>query len=875
MAGIGTAVQITDGMTAPLMNITNSLNLVISAFQNLQNESANPINTSSLDGAKEQANEAVIALNRMAETAARIDKVSVSTPLVPSPTPAIQPSASVPIQAPVPVQMPIQWSSANNEKIFNTSGMERYKQESASLSQMLSKITVEQQHIATLSNQTDIFPDNMVADLQSVNTRIQDLKTNIINIKNNPINDIGADAVSGDMQVLRGQLSQALALQNDLTSAMKRMDVSAANAAYSRLNNTIDTAEIHIRDNINAQNKFNSSMQTGGNIANSLKGKIASFAAAYLSTQGVSKMLDLSDELTQTTARLNIMNDGLQTTQALQDMIFLSAERSRSEYAATADMVAKLGLRAKDAFNGNAETIQFVENLNKQFVIAGASVTETQSATLQLTQALGSGILRGEEFNAVFEAAPNVIATIADYLDVPIGKMKDMAGNGEITADIVKNALLGATNEINREFDKMPMTFAQSMTSLANHGKKAFQPVFEKINQLVNSEQFKQFMVNVINGLVILSDITMDTMNLVCQAANFIAENWSVIGPVVKGVATAIAIYYTWTMLAMAAQKALTLAKIVAVPIYSLLKGVTMANTAAQWGLNSALYACPLTWIILLIIAVIAVIYMVIGAINKVTGATISATGIICGSISVLASVVWNIIAGLLNSLIQTTWTTFVEPFIGIFEWVLNAMNGGFNSFGGAVANLLGQIISWFLSLGKVVTKIIDAIFGTDWTSGLNSLQDKVLAWGKNDNAITISRDAPTIAKRIEYGKAWNSGYKFGEGIDNAISGFNPTELFKDNVPNPNDYTGMQNSLDNIDKNTKNTGETTDEAREYLKYIRDIAEREMINRYTTAEIKVEMTNNNKISSNMDLDGVSRKIRNEIRDELQIAAEGVH
>ena len=172
----------------------------------------------------------------------------------------------------------------------------------------------------------------------------------------------------------------------------------------------------------------------------------------------------------------------------------------------------------------------------------------------------------------------------------------------------------------------------------------------------------------------------------------------------------------------------------------------------------------------MLIAVVIGLLYGVVAIINKVTGSSISATGLICGAIAVAGAFIGNTVIGLLNALIQYIWAIFVAPFLGIVEWILNVCNGGFNSFGDAVANLIGQIIGWFLNLGKVVT-IIDAIFGTNWTAGLESLQSSVTAWGKNENAITLDKNAPTIDYRFEYGDAWAAGNDFGKGIDAKIGG--------------------------------------------------------------------------------------------------------
>jgi hypothetical protein len=222
----------------------------------------------------------------------------------------------------------------------------------------------------------------------------------------------------------------------------------------------------------------------------------------------------------------------------------------------------------------------------------------------------------------------------------------------------------------------------------------------------------------------------------------------------------------------------------------------------------------------------------------------------------------------------------FAEPFIGIIEWLLNAMNGGFNGFGGAVANLLGQIISWCLSLVKIITNIIDAVFGTDWTSGLTSLQEKVTSWGKTEDAITISREAPNLGDvgldRFEYGNAWDAGYEFGEGIDEKVSGlFGGADLESELNPYSTTDELELNLLDEINKGTWATAEKTDISNENLKYIRDLADQEAINQFTTAEIKLDMTNNNNIASNMDIDGIVTRLSEGLREAMESAAEGVY
>jgi tape measure domain-containing protein len=271
-------------------------------------------------------------------------------------------------------------------------------------------------------------------------------------------------------------MTKALNITLSSFEAMKRasgesIDSSSIQAARAELNKaeiSFNQVEKEIRESSMAQQEFNNNINRGQKSAGGLLTTVKGLAATMGIVFSARQVIRLSDSLSQTTARLNLMNDGLQTTEELQDMIFQSAQRSKASYQATADIVAKLGQRAGDAFRSNQETIAFAENLNKAFVIAGASQQEMASASLQLTQALGSGVLRGEELNAVFESAPNVIKTISNYLDVPIGQIRNMAAEGQITADIVKNSMLAATDEINAQFNEMPMTYGQVWSIISN-----------------------------------------------------------------------------------------------------------------------------------------------------------------------------------------------------------------------------------------------------------------------------------------------------------------------------------------------------------------------------------------------------------------------
>lgn len=671
------------------------------------------------------------------------------------------------------------------------------------------------------------------------------------------------DMMSAPICSITNAMNMMLSTWESLDSATTGgLDVNGVEAIRSELNQATRALQ-RMEDE---QEDFNQDVHAGANAMDGLTSKIMGAVGAFAGLQGLQKLVGLSDSFTQINARLNMINDGSQTTDELFDKIAASADRSRASIATTADLVGKLSLNAKDAFDSNNETILFAENLNKLFAIAGTEQAQVASASLQLTQALGSGVLRGEEFNAVFEAAPNIMQTVADYMGLPIGQLREMAKEGEITADVVKYALLNATDEINAKFETMPMTWQQVWTGAMNAVYYASIPLLNMINWL--------------------------------------AQNWSILQPIVLGVAAALLLYAAVAAISSAITAWHTFQTHLQAVQAGFAAGKTFMWAVQQHGLNAALAACPLTWIIMLIIAIIVIIYAVVAAINKVKGTTISATGIIMGVLAVAGAFIWNLFIGLLNGLIEAVWSIFVEPYLGLIEFVLNAANGGFNTFGDGVANLIGQIIGWFLSLGKIVTKIIDAIFGTDWTGGLNALKDDVTKWGKNEKAITIEREAPTLGKRLEYSTAWDAGYNFGEGIENKVTdyfgGFGDEYSMEGLMKEPSfdgyggygggdigDYGGfdtgsgyptydqlkaMAGDVGDIKANTDHLEITS----EHLKYLRDIAEQEVINRFTTAEIRVDMggvTNN--VNSEMDLDGVIDYMVTGAQEAMERVAEGVH
>ena len=904
MATIRTAIELQDNFTSILYQVINSVNLGLSAMEDLHQTMNSPVDTASIEAARDSINQATIAVQQLDAAMQGIETPETQTPTAPQssapvvlpvqpdvPDPLVEqpPPVDMPIEPeqPEPVEVPVHWQSDSLE-VFTNSGVERFEQEVQSANNMLNTLNQTQERIVQTAADMDFLPPGGFTDLSNMQSRLQAIQQRIQTIESNPLN-MGTDTANAELEQLRGQLDQAVQEQQNLNRAVDNMDVQAANEAYLRLSQTIGNTERYIRDNVDEQGRFNREIEEGTNEANELMQTIKGAVTAYATIQTLSAALNLSDQLTSTTARLNLMNDRLQTTQDLQNMIYLSAERARGSYQATADAVSKLGLMAGDAFSSSEEIIAFMEQVNKQFTIAGTEAAGIDAAMLQLTQAMGSGVLRGEEYNSILEQAPNIIQAIADYMEVPKGQLKDMAAEGLITADIVKAAMFAAADDTNAKFEQMPKTFSQIWTSFQNTALMAFQPVLQRMNEIANSEAFQGFVNNAIEALSMVAGIALEIFDLLVGVAEIVGENWSWLSPIIYGVAAALTVYYGAMLLYNAVtgiSTAITAAKAFMEKVHAaslaMETGATFAATAAQYGFNAALLACPITWIIILIIALIALFYAAVAAVNKFAGTSVSATGIICGAFMVALAFIGNIFVAL--------WNLVVDVFVLIYNLVATVANFIGNVFTdpiGAVCRLFFDLADTVLGILQALASAIDAIFGSNLAGSVQGWRDSLGGWvdetfGKGDEVMAKMNADDMKLGRFEYGAAWDAGYSFGEGIDESIANFDPSSLFDTNVPGAGDYADLSNygaglagDVGDIAGNTGAIKDSMDITEEDLKYLRDIAEQEAINRFTTAEITIEQTNHNTVSGKMDLDGVVDGLTGAVNEAVDIIAEGVH
>ncbi|HBG7381104.1 TPA: tape measure protein [Clostridioides difficile] len=727
-------------------------------------------------------------------------------------------------------------------------------------------------------------------------------------------------------------------LQGRLNNPLNADGIQASQQSLNNIESILTRIEQNIGKADEQQRKFNEDINKGASSTNNLLGNVKKIAGAYMGLKTLGGLGSLSDQMTSTNARLNMINDGQLSDSGLNKMIFQSAERSRASYLDTAQIVSRIGMNAGSAFSSTREIVSFAEQLNKKFIIAGASTQEMSSALLQLTQGLGSGVLRGEELNAVFESAPNIIKSIADYLDVDIGKIRGMASEGMLTADIVKNSLLAASAETNAQFEKMPYTLGQIFTSIKNNAVMIFGAIQKKIEDTVSSGGFRTFIVNVTDAIYVLGNVGYSVFNgfidllgspafqgfanmmivgvslitqglgwVITQAlnvANVFAQNWSIIAPIIFGVIAAIGIY---TIAAIALSVANKIASLSAswfnfqmtqtAIMHDLATGATWRQIIAQYGLNAALYACPLTWIVVGIIAIVAALFVGVAIFNHFAGTSVSAIGVVAGAISVAAAFIGNLFIATGNLIIDIVALIY-NTLAGFAEFFANFLDDPIGSVIRAVSGMANAV----LGILRSIASAIDTIFGSNLANAVSGWQDKLQGWTDKvagEAKIKVERMDPNKLHfdRFNYGKAWDAGYKWGDKLETNIKdkfdiskiaekakkdlGLDDLWDKKYGLGDSIGSAGLNSPLNDAAKGAKDTAgntakmaKTMDKSQEDLKYLRDIAEQETINRFTGVNIKIDMNNTNNISKDTDVDGIVNVLTEKLNDAMVVSAEGI-
>lgn len=932
MSGINTSIKIHDFATQNINNINDALNKTIGSFEQLDQVLNEPMNTAGLDGIVTDINKVRDELSKGFGTGSMGEVGGIDTPKVEPIRVPLQIDEPVIPDIPTPEPIPVTWDVQEVE-VFSGGGTERFNQEINDVNSRMQTLNETQRQIGRTAAGMDIIPDSAYKDIQGMSVRIEDIKKQINDIAADPIN-LNVDSANRELETLRQTLGKAESQQMDLNAAMQRMDGTAITKAYNNLNRTVSQTERNIRDNAMAQQNFTEEVTKTDNASNALRStimKVAGVAAAAFSARSI---INLSDSITQTTARLDLMNDNQQTTAELNDLIFESANRSRGSYLDTADAVASLGGNAKDAFENTKEIVHFSELLNKQFTIAGTSQEGMSAATLQLTQAMGMGVLRGEELNSILEQAPNIVQSIAEYMEVPTGAIKEMASEGQITADIVKYAMFNAADDINAKFESMPMTFAQIGQQIQNYAIQSFQPILQQLNDFANSDFFQSVVQGAINWLAILGQVAINVINGMISVGEWLSSIWSMISPIIYGVATAMLFYmaivgaYNVIMAISAGLEAASaFSKTVQAAASMMQAGATFAATAAQHGLNAALLASPITWVILGIIAIIAVIYAAVAAVNHFAGTSISATGIIAGVFMTLATAIFNIVAYLWN-----IFASIAEFFVNVWQHPIYSVK---KLFGSLANNVLDIAISISGSFDSVATNIANAFVGAanmaigaiNWiikalntlpgieigeignmkatssiTGTLEGLKGNVNDWvGEAPDGYW---EAPKM-NITPLSEGFNKGYEWGQGVDEKVSNFSLTDsimdflnmdpngagagaglqegLFDANIPGIDELNpgasgkgGTPKAVKGIADDVGKISDNLETSVEDLKYMIDLASRQVINRHTIHnDFKFDMSGANyNVENEQDLDGIVDSIAKGLKDAMEISVEGV-
>ena len=605
-------------------------------------------------------------------------------------------------------------------------------------------------------------------------------------------------------------------------------------------------------------------------------GKVKTLVATLAAGAGLNKLIGLSDQMTSTTARLSFLVDDGGSVDELEAKIMASAQRSRAAYLDTASAIASMGANAGAAFSSNDELIAFMEQVNRQFTIGGASAQGQAAAMLQLTQAMAAGALRGEELNSILENAPGIARAIEQYMGIAEGSIKQYAQEGQVTAEVVKNALFSVADETNAKFESMPMTWAQIWTNMQNRALSALTPILGKLNAIANSEQFDKVVNGALRAFGVIATVGAALLGVLFNVGSAIVDNWSVIEPIIMAAATALGIYYGVVLalnIAQAIQNGLkaqaAFQEKVHAAALAMSTGATFTATVAQYGLNAALLACPITWIVVGVLALTAAVVAIIRYLDLFGAKSTSVLGTFMGALNVAKQFVFNVGAGIRDAFFACC-----------------------SDVGIAFHNVISNVRGWFYGLLSTALTVVEGI-----CAALNKLPfvefDYSGISAKADEYAAKSAEAYGNVKEYEsvkdaWGSAWSDGWQedafkagaaWGDGIMDKVS----------NVLNPGNALDMDGLLgsgfdlssiaDNTGLTADNTGKTADAlavTEEQLEYLRDIAERDAINRFTTAEVKIDMTGmTNRIDGSADLDGVISQLTEGFTEALVTAAEGVH
>ncbi|MGD9678434.1 MAG: tape measure protein [Vulcanibacillus sp.] len=686
-------------------------------------------------------------------------------------------------------------------------------------------------------------------------------------------------------------ISDSIRLNDGFTPILKNMQqaVNLTINGFERLQKTTDNtmnlrefelAKIKIND-IGAeirqaeqeQKKFDSQLKNSNNSANKLLNTIKGFVSAYALYQSGKEFISAADDYANIQARLNLINDGLQTTEELNQKIFDSAGRARGNYTEMADVVGKLGITASKAFSSNDEMIQFSELMTKSFKIAGASAQEQSSAMYQLTQAMASGRLQGDEFRSILENAPMLAQSIADELGVSIGALKDMSSEGLITSDVIKSALFNSAGKINEQFEQMPIKFGEVVTSIKNNLFKSLQPAFQRFSDFINSDRGQEFFTKLGNGIIFAANIASKFMDIILWVAMIFTDYWSLIAPILFMILTPLALLKAATIgfsTVMVIHNALTTAGAFLTSSLarkkSMLTGATAQATVAQWGFNAALLASPLMWAVLIISVIIGAIWLLIKVLNLFGISTGQIVGAVIGFLFALWAFIQNMFIDLYNNLIG--------PFANFLKNVFKDPVGAIKML---FLDLMTNVINFIYKIAEALEGLINKIpgFEVDITSGLENTLSKIESAKKAiEDETGVTSFEPMEFKSIT--QAYGNGAEWGSNAWDSFS----KKFDKDNYMNQM-FPDTKSSIDGLNMDSINyigeigsINDTVDISSEDLKIMRELSERKAIENYVTLTPTIDVKTGD-IKNGADIDELVAKIEDMLETDIAASTKAVY
>lgn len=640
----------------------------------------------------------------------------------------------------------------------------------------------------------------------------------------------------------------------------------AARDAVSAVEAEMQRVERQIQNSTNEQHDFNDALSQGEDAASGLLRNLRNIAGAYLTMQTVEKVVDTSDTLALGEQRLGLIVED-ESVDELNRKIMASANIARAAYTDTLNQVAKLGTNASEHFDNNDQIIKFVEQFNKLATLSGASVYESSQAMYQLTQSMAKGRLDGDELRSVMEGMPLVAKQIAKYLEVDVGTMKELAAEGYVTAEVVRNALLKYAEETDATFNNLGYTWSQVATLIGNGATAAFQPFLDKINAITNNKKFQEFVNDLISSFHIMSAVAVGALDAIGTMAEFCYDNFEMLLPLLA-FATTLMVLGAASAIAQWAATHLATVGMVLYQGAAVLSALAVGNlTLAQSGFNAMLAACPITWIIAAVVALIVGLVLLCNWIAETTGIAESGIGVIVGALMVAGALIANIFIGLIN--------VIIDVFVEIWNFIASFANFLANVFQdpiGSIARLFFDLVDTVLGLLETVVRALDAVFGQNlgdmvdgWRSDLEKWTDKT--FGKGTEVMAKINSSDYHVETFDYGDAFKAGAKWGDGIASKFS-----------MPNMEDIFNQENLLGDVSEiagNTDDISNTLDITSEELEYLRDIAEQEAINRFTTIPLTVTFENTNNVNNEMDLDGVTSYIEEKLIESIYSSAEVAH